>query len=359
MVMLVVVLINMAFLYMVGGDALEEKNAFQFFADSNTYMQMSRGEYLGFDADSSLIDASSNFLGPILILKLLGNNIYLVTLLNSIIFFFSVVHISKMLSLNPLKVCLVLLISPLTISTLLSVNKEIFFFPFLAFAISGYIRRSFSCVVIALGISILARWQLTAFYIVFMVIAYSPRIFAGRKQLIIALLAAASIGYLLVAELIQPVLNVVERSIAEYEGGSGMYESMLNLQSKGLYFLVFPVKSAHLLFGLGVRMDKLLFPVNIYNDVFIVLHSTAVLVAFIVLLRKKYISLQSDLFFISVLYLIVFCLTPIFAPRYLYFVYILWALMLAGAPSVIQKLSRAECRGRIYHFIRIVSERRA
>lgn len=354
-----VVLLNMAFLYLIGGDALEERNTFQFFADSNTYLKVSRGEYFGVDADSSLINVSSNYLGPVLILRLLANNIYLVMLLNCLIFFLSVVHISKALSLNPLKVSLIMFMSPLTVSSLLSINKEIFIFAFMAFALSGYIRRSFSCVVVATGISVLSRWHLTVFYFLFLAVTHSFSLFSTRKQVVLVLLATISIGYMMSAELIQPILDVVERSIADYEGGgSGLYEGLLGLQAKGLYFLVFPLKAAQLLFGLGVRMDKLFFPDNVYNDVFIVLHSAAVLIVFIVMFRKKILTLQSDLFFISVLYLLVFCLTPIFAPRYLYFVYILWVLIISGAPSAVPRLSKAQCRGWAYKFIRRVAEKR-
>jgi hypothetical protein len=360
LVMWAVVLFNIVFLYLIGSDALKEKNSFQFFADSNTYHKISKGEYSGLHAmDRFKINVSTNYLGPVLILDLLGNNIYCVMLLNSIIFYFSMIHISKMLSINPVKVCLILFMSPMTISSILSINKEIFLFAFLAFAMSAYIRRSFICVVMALAISILVRWEMAVFYIVFLTIAHSYSLFTSRRQLVIVLLVMASIGYVLGMGLIQPILDTVAYGISIYEEkGSGIFEIILNLQNKGLYFLVFPFKAAQLLFALGVRIDKLLFPSNIYNDVFIVLHSFAALVAFMVLVRKKRLSLQSDLFFVSVLYLIVFCLTPIFAPRYLYFVFILWVLIISGAPSVIRRLSKPQCHGIVYNFMRVVAGKR-
>src|SRR5690606_28937993 len=78
------------------------------------------------------------------------------------------------LKLNPVNVGALLLISPMTVSTLLSVNKEIFLFPFIAFALHGYMRRSVLAMLIALGLSVLSRWQLTVFYLFMLAISATP-----------------------------------------------------------------------------------------------------------------------------------------------------------------------------------------
>ncbi len=129
------------------------------------------------------------------------------------------------------------------------------------------------------------------------------------------------------------MLDVVERSLMEDEsGGSGLYTVLQGYQEAGLYFLVFPLKALHLLFAKGLKFQELLAPGNIYNDVFVGLHSTMTLVMFLALLWQKKFSMRSDLIYASVVFLAVFCLSPIYAPRYLYPVYVAWVLVLAGAP---------------------------
>ena len=89
-------------------------------------------------------------------------------------------------------------------------------------------------------------------------------------------------------EWLEPVIAFVEMSIENYdEGGSGPFEATLNYQKLGLYFLVFPVKAAHLLFGLGLKVDKLLSPAEIYNDFFVGGHCFISLLVFLALLARR------------------------------------------------------------------------
>ena len=318
-----------AFLYLIGQDALQGRHPFQFFADSNTYLRIYTGEFDTFDG--ALIGVATNYVGPLLVLELLRGNVYLVMLLNVAIFCASLLQIATLLRVDPLKVAALLLLSPLTVSSLLSVNKEIFAFPFIALALTGYMRRSVPAIVLALIASMLARWQLTGFYVVMLLIGHGPRWFS-RRTVLLGLLAGASAFYALMQDWLEPIISATELAIAEYdEGGSGLFEATLNYQKQGLYFLLFPVKAAHLLFGLGLRFDKWLSPADIYNDIFVAGHCLVSLVALVALLARKQFSLSSDMIFTSMVFLAIICLSPVFAPRYLYPVYVLWVLILAGA----------------------------
>lgn len=332
--------LSAVFLFLIGADALQEKNDFQFFADSNTYLQTYAGESESFDG--TVIGVNSNYLGPLTVLQLAGGNIYLVMLLNVYIFCHSILRITALLNLNPLKVGLLLLLSPLTLSSLVSVNKEIFVFPFIAFALSGYMRRSLLAVALALLFSLLARWQLTAFYCVMLAITMSPvRIFRRRGTMVVMILLGVSAVYLLLARWLAPVIAAMEASIENYDGGgSGVFEVLLNYQQQGLYFLIFPFKALHLLFGAALRPERLFNPTNIYNDLFVTGHCLVALLVFITLFVRRRFTLKSDLIFATVIFLVVFCLSPVYAPRYLYAVFVIWMLVLAGAPRSLREQYR-------------------
>jgi hypothetical protein len=320
------------FLFFVGSDALADRNTFQFFADSKTYMRIYSGEQ--FLANDALLSISDNYIGPWLVLRLFRGNIYLVMLFNVAVFWASLVWIASELHLDPLKVGALLLLSPLTVSSLLAVNKEIFILPFMAFAIAAYTRRSFALLLVAAGATILIRWQVTAFFLIVIAASMPLRVMRHRGLIVLALLGIASIVYLLLSDLFGAVLAVVERSVAEeFDQGSGLFTVLNGYQQRGQYFLVFPLKAAHLLFALGLRFDRMMNPSNIYNDLFVGLHCTATLATFLLLLKKRLLRLDSDLMFAACIFLIVFCLSPIYAPRYLYPVFIAGVLVLSGAPA--------------------------
>ncbi len=173
-------------------------------------------------------------------------------------------------------------------SSLLSVNKEIFALPFIALALTGDVRRSALAVIAALLVSALVRWQLTGFYLVMLLLSAGRLRLASRGTILAALLLATSAFWYFVQEWLEPVIAFVEMSIENYdEGGSGPFEATLNYQKLGLYFLVFPVKAAHLLFGLGLKVDKLLSPAEIYNDFFVGGHCFISLLVFLALLARR------------------------------------------------------------------------
>jgi hypothetical protein len=347
MLMILFALSAAAFLMLIGQDALLLKNDFQFFADSNTYLNSYNADL--FSTLTDLVKVSENYLGPVLVLRLLGANIYLVMLLNVTLFYYSVNRISLLLDIDPLKLALLLLASPITISSLLSINKEIFIFPFLALALTGYVRRSIVWLVAALFVSVLVRWQVTAFYLVVLGLpllsVFKRNIWQTKNLLrrrvfaLILLLLAGSIFYVLFSDTLAPVILVVDRALHEAaELGGGSFTAMLDLQKQGLYFLVFPLKALHLLFAMGFQLDRLINPHNVYNDIIIVLHCQATLVLFAIMIRRKIFTLRSELIFLSSVFLAVFCLTPIYAPRYLYPVYVFWALVVAGSRQTILRV---------------------
>lgn len=323
--LLAVLFVNgILFLYFVGIDAINERNDFQFFADSNTY----HGAAEAGVGLPEAIAVGGNFLGPLIILKLTGANYYLILLFNVVLMYIALRLFAGSLDLKASRLLLVLLLNPLTLSSLLSVNKEIVSIVVMALVIRGFRARSVLAFLLALPLSLLVRWQLTLFVLAVLGIAsvlnplrrYRWLSFAGA-------LIFMSILYVKLSFVFEGIQENFDSAAAKYQG-SGFYEALVALQGKGLYWLAFPVKAAHLLFGMGLRFDRLLNPVGFYNDVVQLLHSTAMLGMFIALVRSGRARISNDLVYISVIYILVFAMTPIYVPRYFYPVYILWALAL-------------------------------
>jgi hypothetical protein len=315
-----------AFLYIVGIDALEGRNDFQFFADSNTYHEAAIEGDINVVADA--VSVTANFLGPLLILKLTGQNYYLVLLVNVFLMLVTLHGLGKAACLNAFNLLLVLLLNPLTISSLLSVNKEIISLVFFALLFQAYSRKSLLALAAALATSVLVRWQLTVFLVALVgsTSAWNP-LRRHRLLSLTAMLAIISVVYLKLAPLLEAVQANFEYAVADYEG-SGFFAWLVDLQNEGLYWLIFPVKAAHLLFATGLRIDRLLNPTVIYNDIWQLLHSTATLVLFVLVWRSGRLHLRNDFIYVSAIYIAVFATTPIYAPRYFYPVYVLWALAL-------------------------------
>jgi hypothetical protein len=349
MVLLLLGVIGAIFLHLVGIDALEGRNDFQFFADSNTYHDAAQGNLRHVSGIIDTVGVAGNFLGPLLVLQLVQQNYYLVMILNLIVMFVAVRSLADSASVNALKLQLLLLLNPITISSLLSVNKEVISVLFIALVVRGCKTRSVWTLAAAFAVSILVRWQLTIFLLALVgVVGPCNPLRRYRWLTSIVLAVLVSLAYVWLASILEPVQLNFEVAVAQYEG-SGIFERLVRLQSQGLYWLVFPIKVAHLLFATGLRMDRLLNPTIIYNDVWQLLHSTMLLALFLLLWWSHRLRLQNDLVYISAIYVLIFGLTPIYAPRYFFPVYVLWAtavLMRTPPPEILRALGSRKLRRR-------------
>lgn len=324
------------FLYLIGIDAIMERNPYQFFADSNTY----HGIYSGDDSlfNGELIGVSSNYLGPIALLSLADGNFYFVSAINFTIYFLSVVTIARYMNCNPIFLGATLLLNPITISSLLSVNKEIFAYPLVALAAYAHQRHSLALLFLALLTALLSRWQLAVAVIALLSLEFMPT--RSRFIKIIILLITVSVGYYLAKPLFGPVIEFSELSIDSYDdGGSGIFAKTLDIQNNGLYIFAFPIKALHLLFGMGAKLFSVFDYSNFYNDVVIVLHSFCLFVFTAICYKNRKLNLQQRWIYIGTVFLGVFCITPVFAPRYLYPIHIILCLTLFDR-SAVQRIYR-------------------
>ena len=317
-----------AFLASLGIDALEGRSEFQFFADSSTYHELARGELDHVESAADMIGVAGNFLGPFVLLRAVGNDYYGVMVINAALLVIAVMTMARTLGMSAPHYLLLLLINPITVSSVLSVNKEILSLICLALLLRAFAVRSIPLFLLATALSVLVRWQLTLVVLLMALMLSRANLLRERRTTsIFVLLVALSAIDVALAPVLEPSRLVFELAADEYEG-SGLYQSLVSLQDLGLYILVFPIKAAHLLFGMGLRLDRLVAPQNIYNDVWQLLHSTTSLLLFVALWRRGRLTLRNDLVYLSVIYTVIFALTPIYTPRYFFPVFVLWAAAL-------------------------------
>jgi hypothetical protein len=321
----VVSLFGLVFLAIAGIDALEGRSELQFFADSPTYHEAARGDLLHIDNLADMVGVAGNFLGPWLLIRLVGDSYYLILVLNAVLMGWSIASLSRSLQLDAVRLLGWLFLNPITLSSLLAVNKEVISLAVIALLVRALVHCSPFTLLLALVVSVLVRWQLTAVLVVASVMLAPVYPLTRRWGALAVLLGLLSVAYVQLAPVLEPIRATFELAAADYEG-SGFYEWLVGLQDSGWYWLIFPIKAAHLLFGMGLRFDRLLAPVNLYNDVWQLLHSTSLLVMFLVLWRVRRLRLRNDLIYASMIYLAIFAITPIYTPRYFYPVYVLWAL---------------------------------
>jgi hypothetical protein len=261
---------------------------------------------------------------------LAGENYYLVMLFNVMLLAGSALVIARALQLDSLRYSLVLLANPIVLTSTLSVNKEVIGIATIACLLYAYKNRSRTVWLIGLVVSLLVRWQMTLFVLVLAAVVGRVNPMRSRRALtLLMMLVVLSVLYVSLTDVFQQIRLVLEESAQDYEG-SGLFEWLVEKQNAGYYWLIFPLKAAHLLFASGLRLDRLIFPQDFYNDVIQALHSTALLILFVLLLRRHKMRLDNDLIYASLVYLAIFVVSPIYSPRYFLPVYVLWAVAWAA-----------------------------
>ncbi len=326
--LIILTLLGAVFLHEIGIDALQQDIRFQFYADSVTYYRALRSTSQEFAHMGNLVQFSKNFLGPWVILELTQRNYYAVLCFNMLMFWAAVEIVCSCLGARRQFLYVLLLANPITLSSLLSVNKEIISLFAVAGLLYGLTKRNLWILGSAVAASFLVRWQLSLFCLM-VIFAFSRFniLKEHRWRACLVLLVLASIALALLDQTIRG-FNGLDITGQVYEG-SGLFRMLMNAQEYGLYWLIFIPKSLHLLFGLGLRVDRLVAPNDLYNDVWQLLHSLAMLFVFVLLIITRRMQIRSDLIFISLLYLLVFVATPIYVPRYFYPIYVIWAACLA------------------------------
>ncbi|MCS3555839.1 MULTISPECIES: hypothetical protein [unclassified Sphingobacterium] len=302
------------FLNIWGINAIEEKIDFEFFADSETYMLLYNMGY----SISELIALNWNLIGPLMILKIFSGNFYLVFLLNMLVLYVSFYGVIKNYQLNNNKFLLLIILSPLMIGSVIGINKEIFSFLVISLLLQYNANKKLKYLILGVLLSILVRWQMTLVCLIFAFITSPANPFRkNRLKSLLIMIIGVSVIYPLNISLFEHVDNVATLGASKATEGSGLYSFLISIQNQLFgYCLVFIPKALFLFGGLVFRFQKMLDFSDLYNNLFVFSQSVFnLLLLYIVIKRKQWLS--NDFVYFAFIYLIVFCISPIFAPRYL------------------------------------------
>jgi hypothetical protein len=320
-------LILWIFLNIWGIDALQQKIDFEFYADSETYMEHALSDITFLQ----MAIVNPNLIGPVYLSRLLLNNYNLIFFFNSSLLFLGFHLLLKNFRVNSYLLLGLLLFSPMVLSSILSLNKEILGYFSTVLLIVFIKNNNWWYLVIALIFAFLVRWQHVAFTLLTVLVFIRLNPFRKKLALtfVIILLLVSSLYPLLLSQQTEGMMRTSER-LTNQEDGSGIFFSFNNYQNIPFgYCIVFIPKLIFTLFSLLSKISLFGKIDGFYN--YTIVLSQCVFYALIVflLIWYKKVSFKNKLVFIAFLYCLLFTLSPIFAPRYLFIFYVIGALIVS------------------------------
>ena len=330
-------ILSLAAFALVAVPALNGDLDLQFYADSGTYETLARQSGINLD----LISVGANLLGPLLILQVLGHSRFLVFLFNLACLVVAFRVFVRTYPLDPRRFLSYLLISPLVFVSVLSINKEIVSLPALALFAAYVERRQIRYLVPALALGLLVRWQTTLVMLVFLGLTSFLNPLRRHRALSLALLLVAiSVWYPRNLATFEAIDRIASLAARENTSGSGLFSRFIAIQNSYGYALVVVPKTLQQMLGLLLR-GRGTEPFVFFNDVVMVLQSavSAWLLVRAALLRRY--VLADNLFYLACVFAAVFALSPIYAPRYFFPVYVMVAAMVARRMPATPRLQPA------------------
>ena len=319
------------FLIFIGIDAVEGKIDFEFYADSETYL-----EYVQTNSSiSDLLEKNPNLLGPSLILELFNSSYILVFLLHYVIVFYFINTLYKLYDINIKMLFMFLLLSPMFFSSVLTINKEIISILVIAILMNYFKKRSIILLIFAILISFLVRWQM-ALFVLSATLLLSKLNFLKRNKILtlISFLLGISVIYSLNQSNFEDFNRVAEIGQEVSTEGSGLFSVLIGIQNSGPlgYFIAFLPKTLFLLIGLIARYYKFCDFTELYNNVFVFSQSVVNAIVIFFLIKNR-VTVNNIFLFLGIIYCIIFSLSPIYSPRYFFPAYIFFLLALSSKNS--------------------------
>jgi hypothetical protein len=300
---------------------------FQFYFDSATYHSMADRVDVGWN----LVQVGGNYLGPLVIIKLLGGSFWLIFLFNVGLFVLSYQLIARSFPVDRAKFLALLCVAPLTFVGLLSVNKDVVAVFVTALFAASYPSGRPSWRWLAVALSILARWQMTIALAAAALLLGRVNPFRRWRWLSLAcLVGGLSIAYPLNLGVFDVLDRVAREGAQQDVEGTGLYFALVQVQNHlGGYLLVFLPKALHLFVGSIRRWAQVSDFSDFGNNVTLWGQSVVQLLVLARLAWTGRLRLSSDVVYLAVILTAFIALSPIYTTRYLLPVYVLLAVELA------------------------------
>lgn len=317
--------------------SLEGTTGLRVTADSDLYLSLVSAvvAYPG-----RLVSVGANYLGPFVILRLAKANHLNVALINCGLFLLSYRVLVRNFDLDRRKFVALLAINPILGISLLSINKEILAFASAAFMAAYLLSGRRWQLATALGLSILARWQMTLVLVALLVVRSRLNPFRRYRAVTLALMVG------LVSVLYPPVLRVFlapalesQFTASQLVSTAGLTGLFASVQDHYGYFLVVVPKLILSYFGnllrivdFIVRPDRIDYS-DLYNNFVVLGHQLCMMLVFGLALRKGKLRLASDNIYFLAVYSIILGISVLISYRYFFPLYLLVCLELCRRPA--------------------------
>jgi hypothetical protein len=315
------------------------ESAIRFDADSFAYVELNEI----YDSLVVLFSISPNFIGQIFLLRITDSNFLIIFLINLSLFILSYKTLIKSYDFDSAIFAVLLILNPLVIPVITTLNKEIFGMASVAFYASYLVRKKKWMFFLCLLFAVVTRWQMVfiiLFFHFFRIITNSLKLSRGLSLGFFILLI--SITY---PTLFAGFTNVIDGRTAErQQETAGALINFFNLiQHYYLYFVSVWPKMFFNLFGNFFRVFSLITNpskadlLDVYNNVFLLGHQIITFALTVWMIVRKKVNFNNDLVYFCCVYLIAFSIGPMIQYRYIFPLYILFALIIAE-----QKIAKEE-----------------
>ena len=312
------IFLALLFFYFVALDVLNGHTVFQFYADSKTYEEVA---LYGTD-NESLTEVSHNTYGPVAVLKVLGpRNYWLIFFHNILIFLISFYFLTRNKNINVNKLAFLILLQPITFTSLRSINKELICLLCVSLIIYNHERQNKLLCIILIGLTYLARWQFTLFYILYLLLFSKLNFWKERRLLttIVALVVITAGLFAFRNTFLSDVFSIYDRLLAVQDAhGAGTFRKLMSIQDNYGYIFAFIPKTLFNLIALIRNYNQFFDFTDAYNNTFMFLQTIVNIYILFLCFVKKIYHLKYTYFYLAVIYCMVFSISPVFGPRYLY-----------------------------------------
>lgn len=299
-------------------------------ADSTIYIDFADSIREGQDNPyvlAALYTFPNTFWAPVL-LALALKSTFAIVIADYVMFFASLLLLKKRFSFSAGVFLGLLLLNPTTTISLLSVNKEII--DMLSMSMFLYSRRTRHSGVLfaSLMLALVNRYEVCAVMLLFLLVESRLNPLRQRRFMTVAALIIALDVFL-------PLFasNVLAARFEE-ASGAGIVAWLDALEMHYLYFVAVIPKIAQNLFGelFNISGWKTYSISDLANSYILWFNNLAYAIVFIVLARKRLLTIRSSIIYLSILGASLMAVALVIQPRYFYFIYVLLCLQ-AAHPS--------------------------